>query len=98
MTPTTHSKPAHSAAPEPKPPPEKVSAPPSAGPPSGTAPVIPADPNTQGRLAAIIRGETVPTETHPAVAKEEAVLSVQDFNLWYGPKQALFNIQIRVPK
>jgi phosphate transport system ATP-binding protein len=53
---------------------------------------------TQGRLAAIIRGESIATETHAAVAKEEAVLEVVDFNLWYGHKQALFKIQMRIPK
>ena len=52
----------------------------------------------QGRLAAIARGESVPTETHPAVAKEEAVVEVVQFNLWYGQKQALFDINMRIPK
>ena len=42
-----------------------------------------------GRLAAIAEGKTVPTETHAAVAKEEPVLQVDNFNLWYGAKQAL---------
>jgi phosphate transport system ATP-binding protein len=52
----------------------------------------------QGRLAAIARGDSIPTETHPAVAKEEAVVEVVQFNLWYGQKQALFDINMRIPK
>ncbi len=53
---------------------------------------------TQGLLAAIVRGEKVPTEIHPAVAKEDAVLEVQDFDLYYGHKQALFSINMRIPR
>ncbi len=57
--------------------------------------------NTQfagGRLEAITRGEDVPTETHKALADEEAVLEVDSFNLWYGPKQALFDISMNIPR
>ena len=42
-----------------------------------------------GRLAAITRGERVPAEYHGEVLDGPAVLEVQDFNLWYGSKQAL---------
>ncbi len=51
-----------------------------------------------GRLAAIARGEPVDTVTHAAVAKEDPVLQVQNFNLWYGSKQALFNISLNIPR
>lgn len=51
-----------------------------------------------GRLAAIARGEHVGTETHPSVAHEEAVLSIENFSLWYGAKQALFDVSMRVPR
>jgi phosphate transport system ATP-binding protein len=73
---------------------------PPAGPASGPAAASGASqaPMSQGRLAAILRGESVTTETHAAVAKEEPVLEVIDFNLWYGAKQALFTIQMRIPK
>ncbi len=50
------------------------------------------------RLQMIDRGETPPTETHPEVATEEAVLEVRDFRLFYGEKQALFDVSMRVPK
>jgi phosphate transport system ATP-binding protein len=51
-----------------------------------------------GRLDAIARGETVPTETHPAVAAEEPVLEIDQFRLWYGQKQALYDISIAIPR
>ncbi len=51
-----------------------------------------------GRLLAIVDGQSVPTETHSAVKKEEPVLDVQDFNLWYGTKQALHHISMAIPK
>ncbi|HEV3339154.1 MAG TPA: hypothetical protein VG125_02320, partial [Pirellulales bacterium] len=44
-----------------------------------------------GRLEAIARGESIPTETHPAVHHEEPVLEIGDFCRWYGTKQALFD-------
>jgi phosphate transport system ATP-binding protein len=50
-----------------------------------------------GRLLAIAEGKPVPTETHPAVAKEEAVLKIENFNLWYGAKQALHGISMAIP-
>src|ERR1700738_4541442 len=68
--------------------------PPAVQPPAAQPPAA----MSRGRLAAIARGEDVPTETHPAVAKEEPVLDVVGFNLWYGHKQALHNINIRIPK
>lgn len=51
-----------------------------------------------GRLEAIARGESVSTETHPSIAAQEPVLEVNDFCLWYGQKQALFNISIAIPR
>ncbi|MBL8861889.1 MAG: phosphate ABC transporter ATP-binding protein [Planctomycetes bacterium] len=35
---------------------------------------------------------------HEAVFKEEAVLEVKDFQLWYGEKQALYSIGLPVPR
>ncbi|MFN0018434.1 MAG: phosphate ABC transporter ATP-binding protein PstB [Pirellulaceae bacterium] len=29
---------------------------------------------------------------------EDPIVEVQDFNLWYGPKQALFNVNMRFPR
>ena len=55
-------------------------------------------PITLGRLAAISRGEEVETVVHAAVDKEEHVLRVENFNLWYGLKHALHNINMSVPR
>jgi phosphate transport system ATP-binding protein len=49
-------------------------------------------------LAKIARGETAPTRTHKEVAKEDPVLRIRDFSLWYGLKQALFDISLDVPR
>src|SRR5262245_20115686 len=50
------------------------------------------------RLLAVAQGLTVPTETHASVAKEEPVLQIDKFNLWYGPKQALHAISMAIPR
>lgn len=52
----------------------------------------------RNRLAAIASGESIEAAIHDSVAKEEAVLEIQDFCLWYGHKQALHNISMAVPK
>jgi phosphate transport system ATP-binding protein len=49
-------------------------------------------------LAAIARGETLPTETHDSVAAEDAVLEVKDFNLWYAAAQAIYSNSFDVPQ
>ncbi|RMF86895.1 MAG: phosphate ABC transporter ATP-binding protein [Planctomycetota bacterium] len=43
--------------------------------------------------------EPVPHEAviHPAVFEEEFILEVEHFNLWYGAKQALFDISMGIP-
>jgi len=49
------------------------------------------------RLAAIAAGEAVDTCTHDSVGSQQPVLDVQDFKLWYGAKQALYDIDMHVP-
>jgi phosphate transport system ATP-binding protein len=49
------------------------------------------------RLEAVARGELVPSETHAQVAKEHAVLEVDNFQLWYGAKKALHGITMAIP-
>lgn len=49
-------------------------------------------------LVAIQHGEPVPCETHPAIHREEPVVEIEHFNLWYGQKQALFDVSIVVPR
>jgi phosphate transport system ATP-binding protein len=75
-----------------------VSAPPDGSPLSLPRPTIDRPPQSTGRLAAIARGEEVPAEVHPEVLAEEAVLEIDGFQLWYGAKQALFDIQMKIPK
>jgi phosphate transport system ATP-binding protein len=53
---------------------------------------------TGSRLEAIVRGESIPAEIHDTVLKEKPVLEIENFNLWYGEKQALFNIDMPVPR
>jgi len=53
--------------------------------------------NGDNRLVRIARGEIVAPVVHPEVFEQEAVLEVEKFNLWYGAKQALFNINMPVP-
>jgi phosphate transport system ATP-binding protein len=67
---------------------------PSVPPASAAAATPPAD----DRLAAIARGENVPPEVHDSVEREEAILEVDRFNLWYGAKQALFDVSLRIPR
>jgi phosphate transport system ATP-binding protein len=47
---------------------------------------------------AIARSQAFVTDVHDAVQREEAVLDVKDFRLWYGPKQALHSISLPVPR
>src|SRR4051812_45766927 len=49
-------------------------------------------------LTAIAHGHTVQTRTHKEVAKEDPVLRIRDFSLWYGTKQALFHVSLDVPR
>jgi phosphate transport system ATP-binding protein len=49
-------------------------------------------------LEAISRGESVPARIHDAVAKEDPVLRIVNFSLWYGQKQALFDVSLDIPR
>jgi phosphate transport system ATP-binding protein len=55
-------------------------------------------PAAGSRLDAIVRGEFVKTEFHTSLLEEDIVLDIQDFNLWYGVKQALFGINMPVAR
>jgi phosphate transport system ATP-binding protein len=50
------------------------------------------------RLEAIGRGEAVESIIHPQLLTEDPVLEVDDFCLWYGAKQALFNVSLPIPR
>ncbi len=57
-----------------------------------------APPSSNGYLQAIERGEQVKAEIHEAVQSETPVLEIDAFRLWYGPKQALFDINLLIPR
>ncbi|QEG42909.1 phosphate ABC transporter ATP-binding protein PstB [Roseimaritima ulvae] len=57
-----------------------------------------AGPRSQlGRLQRIAAGEHLPSEIHPAVMEETPILEIDQFNLWYGSKQALFDVSMNIP-
>jgi len=51
-----------------------------------------------GRLLAIGRGEKIQTEIHPALIREDPVLNIDQFCLWYGAKQALFDVTLPISR
>ena len=67
---------------------------------AGSLPKPAASPALRGgtRLDAINRGEQVDSVIHRSVLAEDHVLQVQDFCLWYGQKQALFNVNMPIPR
>jgi phosphate transport system ATP-binding protein len=50
------------------------------------------------RLEAIARGEPIEPVVHKKVESETPVLAIEKFSLWYGPKQALFDVSLHIPK
>lgn len=65
---------------------------------SPTLPRSPAPPSpVSGRLEAIARGEPVCADIHAALQREENVLEIEKLRLWYGQKQALFDVTMGVP-
>ena len=46
---------------------------------------------------AIDAGDSFPAMTHPELGDEQAVVEVRDFNLYYGDKRALWDINMVVP-
>ena len=59
-------------------------------PPAGTA--------AESRLERVAAGERFPAEIHPEIEREEIILDIRDFSLFYGQKQALFDISLKIPK
>ena len=50
------------------------------------------------RLSAIARGEPFESVIHESVYDEDIVVNIENFNLWYGEKQALFDISMPIPR
>src|SRR5687768_11102524 len=64
--------------------------------PTRAAPYAP--PTRSNRLEAISRGEAIQADIHASVGREEPVLQVQDFCLWYSVKKALHNVSLAIPR
>lgn len=53
----------------------------------------------RNRLVAIQNGEHVPAEVHPCLADaDHPVLRFEDFCLWYGDKQVIFDVSMVIPR
>jgi phosphate transport system ATP-binding protein len=68
-----------------------------------TAPAAPGGAVAAGRpetfsLHEVVRDHDAATETHRSLDSEEAAVSIEDFCLWYGASQALFDVSMIVPK
>ena len=48
------------------------------------------------RLERIAKGDSIPSEIHKSLEKETPVVQIQNFSLWYGDHQALFDISMGV--
>jgi phosphate transport system ATP-binding protein len=73
-----------------------TSSPPAAG--QLVKPVVTAPGAGTTWLDAIARGEPVQPVVHKSLQGIEPIVEVQNFNLWYGPKQALFDINMGFPR
>lgn len=67
-------------------------------PPRSTAAGRIADAASNGRLDAIRAGKHHESVVHAGMLHEEAVVSIRDFSLWYAATQALFNIDMTIPR
>jgi phosphate transport system ATP-binding protein len=52
----------------------------------------------RSRLELFAAGNNVVSEIHEQVGQEETVMEVRQFCLWYGAKQALFHVEMKIPK
>ncbi|MCC7145503.1 MAG: phosphate ABC transporter ATP-binding protein [Phycisphaeraceae bacterium] len=90
----------------PESPPEATSPPEVNSPPQGAAAQPPALPGgTSSSLATSLHVGHVVTDADPkppviyeTLRHEDNVLEIEKFNLWYGPKQALFDVTMGVPR
>jgi len=47
---------------------------------------------------AVAASESFPTHTHPELGREDMVLEIEDFDLWYGEARALWEVNMGVPR
>jgi phosphate transport system ATP-binding protein len=50
------------------------------------------------RLELIARGEPIEAVVHKSVYDESPILEIEKFSLWYGTKQALYDVSLPIPK
>lgn len=50
------------------------------------------------RLEDIASGKSVDAVIHPEVFDAEAAVEIENFNLWYGKKQALYDVSMQIPR
>jgi len=50
------------------------------------------------RLEAIARGEQRESVIHRQIYDDQPVVEIEHFSLWYGQKQALFDVTMPIPK
>ncbi len=53
---------------------------------------------TESRLDAICQESRSRSEVHREIKREQIVLEVEHFNLWYGEAQAIFDISMAIPR
>jgi phosphate transport system ATP-binding protein len=51
-----------------------------------------------GRLQQLISDESFKPDIHAELQAETAAIRIENFSLWYGKKQALFNVSLNIPK
>nr|MDJ0973788.1 ATP-binding cassette domain-containing protein [Planctomycetota bacterium] len=56
-----------------------------------------AEPVPSGVFEAVDEGRAFDTATHDVMKNQEVTVAVEDFDLWYGEKQALYGINMVVP-
>ncbi|MBI3408347.1 MAG: phosphate ABC transporter ATP-binding protein [Planctomycetes bacterium] len=52
----------------------------------------------ESRLEKIARGQSAPAHVHAEIAQTDPVLRITSFSLWYGKKQALFDVSLCIPR
>ncbi len=65
---------------------------------SSSVAAVEAQSTRTGRLEAVAAGQTVPAEVHESLTREEHVLDVNGFQLWYGKSKALHEITMSIPR
>ena len=57
-----------------------------------------AAPQKSSRLEDVAAGKRVEALIHESVLAAEPALEIQQFSLWYGKKQALFDVSMPIPR